>query len=259
MRGSLRVHLYQLLLAIVLLGGWEAGVRAGVLDGFFFPKPSDIGARIAQWAATEDFYTQVAITLIEAALAFVLGTLGGVVVGLWLGLSPLASRVLDPFLKVMNSIPKVILAPIFMLWFGLGLLSKVVLGLTLVFFVAFFNTYQGVLEVNPVVLSNARLLGASRASLLRHVYLPSASTWILSSLRVSVGFAMIGAVVGEYLGSAAGMGHMIAVAEGMFDAVGVFAGVAVLSFFVLLVDAAVSRIERPLLVWRPDRETTTRG
>jgi len=252
------VRLIQLVLALSLLGAWEFSVRVGWLDSFFFPLPSDIARQIAEWVVTADFYAQITVTLVEAALAFVIGTALGVVVGLWLALSSLAGQVLDPFLKVMNSIPKVILAPIFALWFGLGIVSKVALGLTLVFFVAFFNTYQGVLEVNPVVLSNARLLGASRYSLLRHVYLPSASTWIISSLRVSIGFAMIGAVVGEYLGSAAGMGHMIAVAESTFDATAVFAGVAVLSAFVLLVDALVSTVERRLLSWRPARETTVR-
>lgn len=256
---SRKAHLLQLLLAALILGGWEAGVRAGVLDDFFFPPPSDIAVQIGEWAVTADFYRQIAITLLEAMLSFLSGTLTGVAIGLWLGLSPLASAVLDPFLKVLNSIPKVILAPIFMLWFGLGIFSKVMLGLTLVFFVAFFNTYQGILEVNPVVLANARLLGASRLSLLRHVYLPSASTWILSSLRVSIGFAMVGAVVGEYLGSAAGVGHMIAAAQGVFDATGVFAGITVLSIFVLLVDAVVSRVERRLLVWRPARSGDQNG
>ena len=122
---------------------------------------------------------------------------------------PTASAVLDPFIKAMNSIPRVILAPIFTLWFGLGMASKVALGVTLVFFVAFFNTYQGIKEVDPVVLANARMLGASGSQLLRHVYLPSAASWIFSSLRTSIGFAVIGAVVGEYMGAAKGLGYLI--------------------------------------------------
>ena len=258
MRSRFSVLAVQAILAFLLVAGWEGAVRIGWLDSFFFPRPSDIAVQIAAWVVDPDFYTQIGVTLLEAMLAFLFGTALGVLIGLWLALAPFASRVLDPFLKVVNSIPKVILAPIFALWFGLGIVSKVALGLTLVFFVAFFNTYQGVLEVNPVVLSNARLLGASRLSLLRHVYLPSASTWIISSLRVSIGFAMIGAVVGEYLGSAAGMGHMIAAAQSTFDAVSVFAGVAVLSAFVLLVDALVSAVERRLLTWRPSQEPALR-
>jgi NitT/TauT family transport system permease protein len=253
MHETTRVRLWQAALAAVFLGGWEAGVRLGWIDPFFFPLPSDIFARIGEWLLTADFYNQVSITLSEAMLSFVFGTLLGVVFGLWLGLVDFAARVSEVFIKVMNAVPRVILAPIFALWFGLGMLSKVALGMTLVFFIAFFNTFQGVREVNPVVLDNARLLGAGPGKLLRHVYIPSASSWILSSLRVSIGFAMVGAVVGEYLGSAAGMGHMIAAAEGVFDATGVFAGITVLSMFVLLVDAVVNQIELRVLVWRPTR------
>ena len=162
--------------------------------------------------------------------------------------------VLDPYVKALNAIPRVVLAPIFTLWFGLGILSKVALGVTLVFFVAFFNTYQGVKEVSPVVLNNARLLGAKRGHLLRHIYLPAAASWIFSSLRTSIGFAVIGAVVGEYLGSAAGLGYLIAQAEGVFDTTGVFAGMVVLMAFVLVLDALVGALERRLLVWRPQAE-----
>jgi NitT/TauT family transport system permease protein len=162
--------------------------------------------------------------------------------------------VLDPYVKALNAIPRVVLAPIFTLWFGLGILSKVALGVTLVFFVAFFNTYQGVKEVSPVVLNNARLLGAKRGHLLRHIYLPAAASWIFSSLRTSIGFAVIGAVVGEYLGSAAGLGYLIAQAEGVFDTTGVFAGMVVLMVFVLVLDALVGALERQLLVWRPRAE-----
>lgn len=147
-----------------------------------------------------------------------------------------------------------VLAPIFTLWFGLGVLSKVALGITLVFFVAFFNTYQGVKEVSPAVLQNARLLGARHGHLLHHVYLPSAATWIFSSLRTSIGFAVIGAVVGEYLGSAAGLGYLIAQAEGVFDTTGVFAGMVVLMAFVLVLDALVAQVEKGLVRWRPKAE-----
>lgn len=137
------------------------------------------------------------------------------------------------------------------MWFGLGLTSKVALGATMVLFITFFNTYQGVREVNPVILANARLLKASRMSLLRHVYVPSATSWILSSLRASVGMAVMGAIVAEYLGSSAGLGHLIAQAEGVFDATGVFSGIVVLSAFVIALDRSVDALEGKLLVWRP--------
>ena len=152
--------------------------------------------------------------------------------------------------------PRVILAPIFAVWFGLGIWSKVALGVTLVFFIVFFNVYQGVKEVSPVVLANARMLGASRRQLLRTIYLPSAMCWVFSSLHISVGMAFVGAVVGEYLGSANGVGYLILQAEGTFDINTVFAGILVLTVFALLLDFLVTRIEARLLVWRPGAAET---
>jgi len=151
----------------------------------------------------------------------------------------------------MNAMPRVILAPIFAVWFGLGVLSKVALGVTLVFFIVFFNVFQGVKEVSPVVLANARMLGASRGQLLRHIYLPSATSWVFSSLHTSVGMAFVGAVVGEYLGSAKGIGYLILQAEGTFDINTVFAGIVVLTICALILDTLVTKIEARLLVWRP--------
>ena len=156
----------------------------------------------------------------------------------------------------MNAMPCVILAPIFMVWFGLGIWSKVALGVTLLFFIVFFNVYQGVKEVSPVVLNNARMLGANASQLLRHVYLPSATSWVFSSLHTSVGMAFVGAVVGEYLGSAKGVGYLIHRAEGSFDINTVFAGILVLTVFALLPDFAVTFAENKLLKWRPQQVET---
>ena len=154
-------------------------------------------------------------------------------------------------MKMINALPRVVLAPIFTLWFGLGIWSKVALGVTLVFFIVFFNVYQGVKEVSPTVLANARMLGMNERQLMRHVYWPSALSWMFSSLHTSVGFAVVGAVVGEYLGSAAGLGYLIQQAEGVFDVAGVFAGMFVLAAFVIVIDWLVTLVENRLLVWRP--------
>lgn len=246
-----KVRITQLVILVGVLGVWEGGARLGWIDPFFFPTPVSIMARLGEWFASGQIWIDLGITLLETALSFIFGIGGGIVLGLWLGLSPFAAAVMNPFIKVFNAIPRVLLAPIYVLWFGLGLSSKVALGLTLVFFVAFFNTLQGVREVNPVVLANARLLKASKMALLKHIYLPSAASWIISSLRVSVGLAVMGAVVAEYLGSSMGLGHMIAQAEGVMDATGVFAGLVLLSAFVVALDALVDRLEKRLLVWRP--------
>src|SRR6266568_7043618 len=179
--------------------------------------------------------------------------------GLWLALAPLASALADPYIKALNAMPRVILAPIFAVWFGLGITSKVALGVTLVFFIVFFNVYQGVKEVSPVVLANARMLGASQRQLLRHVYLPSATAWVFSSLHTSIGLAFVGAVVGEYLGSAKGVGYLIHQAEGFFDMNTVVAGIVLLTIFALVLDWAVGIAEKRLMVWQPRSGETERA
>ena len=198
-----------------------------------------------------DIYRHLGTTLLETLLAFGIGTALGLALGLWLALAPLASSILDPYIKAANSMPRVILAPIFSMWFGLGIWSKVALAVTLVFFVVFFNVYQGVKEVSPVVLANARMLGANQRQLLRTVYLPSATSWVFSSLHTSVGLAFVGAVVGEYLGSARGVGYLILQAEGTFDVNTVFAGIVVLTVCALMLDGLVGRIEGRLMTWQP--------
>jgi NitT/TauT family transport system permease protein len=219
---------------------------------FFFGEPLVIFARVWRWFVTgADIYQHLWVTLLETVLAFGLGTLMGMGCGLWLALSPMAAAIADPYIKALNSMPRVILAPIFTVWFGLGIASKVALGVTLVFFIVFFNVYQGVKEVSPVVLANARMLGASPRQLLRHVYLPSATSWVFSSLHTSVGLAFVGAVVGEYLGSSRGVGYLILQAAGAFDINTVMAGILVLTGFALVLDAAVGGIARRLMKWQP--------
>ena len=257
---------------------WQVGVLVAVLGlwqllssnqqyAFFLGEPVKVAGRVWSWfmpfgfgesmlfpeglPGRADIYGHLGITLLETVLAFVIGTVLGLVFGLWLALAPTASAILDPYIKAANSMPRVILAPIFSLWFGLGLWSKVALAVTLVFFIVFFNVYQGVKEVSPVVLANARMLGASQKQLLRTVYLPSATSWVFSSLHTSVGLAFVGAVVGEYLGSARGVGYLILQAEGTFDVNTVFAGIVVLTAFALVLDGLVGRIEKHLMKWQP--------
>ncbi len=245
------ITIWRILLAALMLAAWHIGAETGVLSPLFFGHPVKIFAVIGDWFVTGEIWRHLAITITETLLAFAAGTPSGVGAGLWLGLSPRTRAVLDPFIKAANAMPRVILAPIFAMWFGLGIASKVALGFTLVFFIVFFNVLQGVREVPPVVLNSARMLGASKRQLLRHVYLPAALSWVFSSLHVSVGMAFVGAVVAEYLGSAAGVGYLILQAEGMFDVDTVFAGIIVLTGCALVLDGAVSLAETRLLVWQP--------
>jgi NitT/TauT family transport system permease protein len=258
--GNLRI--WQVGVLVVLFVLWHVLTKPGLMPpflfdndsqaAFFFGEPLKIFGRIGAWFFTNaDIYQHLWVTLLETLLAFAIGTALGLAFGLWLALSPLAGRIADPYIKALNSMPRVILAPIFAVWFGLGIASKVALGVTLVFFIVFFNVYQGDKEVSPVVLANARMLGASQRQLLRHVYLPSATSWVFSSLHTSVGLAFVGAVVGEYLGSSRGVGYLILQAEGAFDINTVMAGILVLTAFALLLDAAVGTIERRLMKWQP--------
>ncbi|WP_199259130.1 ABC transporter permease [Paracoccus binzhouensis] len=247
----------QVLVAVIAVLLWWVITQTAILGDparirFFFSTPADVFRQILAWFESGEIWRHLWITLVEAALAFVIGAVAAMIAGFWLARRPKLAAVFDPYVKAANALPRVVLAPIFTLWFGLGIWSKVALGFTLVFFIVFFNVYQGVKEVNRTVLQNARMLGMSERQLLRHVYLPSALSWVFSSLHVSIGFAVVGAVVGEYLGSAAGLGYLIAQAEGMFDIAGVFAGMFVLSAFVLLIDWGVTLVERKLLVWQPD-------
>ncbi|WP_024520312.1 ABC transporter permease [Bradyrhizobium sp. Tv2a-2] len=246
----------QLLVAVVVLVLWQLFATVPVfgkiiLPPFFFSNPVDVFAQIVKWFASGVIWKHLAITLWESILAFVIGSAGGVLVGFWFARQPTVAAVFDPYVKMTNALPRVVLAPIFTLWLGLGIWSKVALGVTLVFFIVFFNVYQGVKEVSLTVLNNGRMLGMSERQLMRHVYWPSALSWMFSSLHTSVGFAVVGAVVGEYLGSAAGLGYLIQQAEGVFDVAGVFAGMFVLSVFVILIDIGVTLVERRLLVWHP--------
>jgi NitT/TauT family transport system permease protein len=248
---TLRIFVYRVLLLVGLFLLWHVLTATEILPRFFFGTPLVVLENMAGWFASGKIYKHLAITLIETVLAFGGGTVLGLVIGLWLALSPGPSSLLEPYIKGANAMPRVILAPIFSVWFGLGILSKVALGITLVFFIVFFNVYEGVKEVSPVVLANARMLGATRRQLLRHVYLPSATSWVFSSLHTSVGMAFVGAVVGEYLGSSAGVGYLILQAEGAFDINTVFAGILVLTAFALLLDWIVTVLERRFLRWRP--------
>lgn len=222
-----------------------------LLPPFFFSNPVEVASQVIAWFASGVIWKHLWVTLAESILAFVLGSIGGVLIGFWFARQPRVAAVFDPYVKMVNALPRVVLAPIFTLWLGLGIWSKVALGVTLVFFIVFFNVYQGIKEVSPTVLANARMLGMNERQLMRHVYWPSALSWMFSSLHTSVGFAVVGAVVGEYLGAAAGLGYLIQQAEGVFDVAGVFAGMFVLAAFVIVIDTLVTLVERRLLVWRP--------
>lgn len=259
-----RIKLFalQVLVLLAVLAVWHVVTVYPLLGEtrtiqFFFSTPAQVLTRTWNQLTGSEIYYHLGITLTETVLAFVIGSAAGIFFGFAFARNDLLAAVFDPYIKAANALPRVVLAPIFALWFGLGIWSKVALGFTLVFFIVFFNVYQGVREVSPTVLANARMLGMNGRQLFRHVYWPSALTWMFSSLHTSVGFALVGAVVGEYLGSSAGLGYKIHEAESVFDVTGVFAGMLILAIFVIAIDSIVTLVEKRLLVWRPGQSATT--
>jgi NitT/TauT family transport system permease protein len=249
------INLVRALLLVGVLGLWEALSRAKVIDPFNFSMPSQIWDQISTWVmhgtALGSLGEQIWYTLYEALLGWVLGVVTGVVLGIALGRITLLADVLGPYIKVLNSIPRIVLAPIFVIWFGLGPASKVASAVVLVFFPVFFNAFQGAREVDRNLVSNARILGASDRRVTLQVVIPSATSWIFTSLHVSFGFALIGAIVGEYIGATKGIGLLVAQSQGTFNAAGVYAAMVILAVVALLAEGLLTFAESRIFRWKP--------
>src|SRR5690606_21563960 len=250
------LRFWQVALLVLVLVVWHvASLDRNI--AFFFGQPLEVAKVIWKWFVTDaNIYHHLGITLTETLLAFVIGTVFGLIFGLWLGLSPGASALLDPYITAAHSMPRLYLPPASGSWSGLAIGCTVARAVPLLFFIVFFSVYQGAREVTTTLLDNARMLGANPKQLLRHVYVPSATSWVFASLHTSVGLAFVGAVVGEYLGSASGVGYLILQAEGTLDVNTVFAGIVVLTLFALVLDAMVSVVEDRMLAWQPKAGVT---
>ncbi len=238
-----------------LLGAWQLGVHGGAIDPFFWGDPVGVWQQLLEWATVGtpqgSLGDQIIVTLEEAVLGFIIGSILGIVCGIALGRVRILSELFAPFLKAANSIPRIILGSIFTVAFGFGIQSKVMLAVVLVFFGVFFNAFQGTREVDRNLIANARLLGASRWRVTRDVVLPSAFTWILASLHISFGFALIGALVGEILGANKGLGLLIRSSQNNFNMDGVLAGMVIVAVIALSAEGLITALENRLLSWRP--------
>ena len=243
----------QALLAVALAAVWQAA-SGTLVDDFFVSNPAAIARRLWKWAADGSLLVHTWATLYATAAGFLIGVLIGLVLGLWLGLSPFLSRLLDPFLSALNALPKVALAPLLVLWFGIGIESKIALAAVIVLFLVFLNTYAGVREVDQDLLDAVRLMKASRRQVLTKVIIPSSASWVFASLKISVPYALIGAVLGEMIASNRGLGYLVQFSGAQFDTAGVFASLAVIAVVAALlnlaVDLAQSRIERWRIIGR---------
>ena len=262
----LLVNGLRIAFAVVVLGFWEIGTTIDAnhheglwIDPFFYGRPSGIASQLWTWITTGTaqgpLWLQVATTLEEAFLGFLIGVVLGVIFGVALGRVRLLSDVFAPYIKALNAMPRVVLGSIFIITIGYNIWSKVALAVVLVFFVVFFNAFQGVREVDRVLIANARILGASERQLSTHVIFPSALSWILASLHTSFGFALVGAVVGEYLGAIHGIGLVISTAQATFNPNGVFAAMFILAVVALTAEVVLTWLENRLIRWRPNAIT----
>ncbi|CDM60699.1 MULTISPECIES: ABC transporter permease [Rhizobium] len=251
------VLFWQIAILVATLGLWELSSAMVWIDPFFYASPSAIAARLYDWAlngTTEgSLWYNLWVTMQEALIGFFAGSIAGVFVGVGLGRNRFLSDIFSVYIKAINSIPRVVLAPIFIMIMGLGLPSKVALAFIMVFFVVFANAFQGVREADRNMIANARILGASNWQVTRSVIVPSAMSWIFASLHVSFGFAIIGAIVGEFVGARFGIGQLISIAKGTFDAAGMFAAIILVMIFTLVAEAIMTVIENRLAKWRPQQ------
>jgi len=240
---------------VLLFGSWQLLTTRKIVDPFFWGQPSGIVRQLIDWfrhgTAYGSIWLQIWVTMKEALLGFAFGVGSGIVFGVLLGQVRFLSDVLSPYIKAANALPRIVLGSIFVVWLGLGTPSKVLLAAVLVFFVVFFNAFQGVREVDEHLIANVRVLGASRWQVVRNVVIPSALTWIIASLHVAFGFAIIGAIVGEFLGAQQGLGLVISTAQNNFDPDGVFAAMLLIAVIALTAEWLIGLLERRLLAWRP--------
>jgi NitT/TauT family transport system permease protein len=254
-RRTTLVIVLRTLILVVAVTLWEVLARTQVIDPFFFAMPSTIVQQLWVWimqgTSQGPLLGEIWVTLEETVLGFLIGAALGVICGILLGRNAFLADVFGLYIRIANSIPRIVLGSIFVIALGLGMASKVALAVVMVFFVVFGSAFQGVREADRALIINARILGASPFQVTSSVIVPAAMSWILSSLHVSFGFALVGAVVGEFLGSRHGLGLLISTEQGLFSPAGVFAAMIVLAIVALGADYSITWLENRLLKWRP--------
>lgn len=239
----------RIVVGILLIGFWEFS-SGRLVDKLFISSPSAVSQRLWKWLLDGSLWTHLSITLYATALGFIIGSLVGFVMGLVFGRYQTVADIFDPYITALYSIPKIALAPLFIIWFGIGIESKVAVSASIVFFVVFLNTYAGVRDVNPIFIHATRIMGGGETDVLRHVMIPSAASWVITGLKVSVPYALVGTVIGEFMSANRGIGFIIAQATGLFDTTSVFAGLVVLGIVGALINVGLRHVEQWLLRWK---------
>jgi NitT/TauT family transport system permease protein len=247
----LKLNALRLAVVVIFFAIWEYVSYRGIVAELFISRPSVFFVRLASMIVDPSTYYDMYVTLAQAIIGWTLGAVAGLILGYALGVNKLLDEVFRPLAEVANAIPKIVLAPLFIMWFGLGMASKVAFGFSLVVFIVFFNVYAGVKSVDPDLVKKARVLGASTWQINRYVLIPSIMSWFISSLRISFAFALAASIVGEFVASARGIGSAINKAAAIFDTAYVFAALVLISAAVFGISMLLARAESWLLRWRP--------
>ena len=248
-RRKVLVLVSQLGFGVVFLSFWQ-WASGRLIDPFFVSSPSLVFGKLYTWTINGELVYHLSITLYATAIGFLIGSVVGFIVGLIFGKFAFVAEVMDPYITALYSIPKLALAPLFIIWFGIGIESKIAVSASIVFFVVFLNTYSGVREVNPLYIHATQIMGASQWAVMRTVIIPSATAWVITGLKVSVPYALVGTVIGEFMSSNRGIGFIISQATGLFDTNSVFTGIIVLAIVGAIINSLLKMIEGRLLRWR---------
>ncbi|HKC97710.1 MAG TPA: ABC transporter permease [Methylomirabilota bacterium] len=239
----------QLAALAIFVAAWETAGRAGLLNPIYAPSPGQIGAALVDLFGSGRIWTHLEATFTAALLGLALGIVAGIVLGVFGALIPLVAELLEPVMTLLNAIPRVILAPLFVIWLGIGIASKVALAFILVAVLIFFTVFTGIRQVDRRLVERVVTLGGGRWALVRHVYLPSVAAWVLGGLKVAVGFAFTGAVVGEFVAASRGLGYLLSFAQSTFNSALMMAIVLLIMVVVLVIFALAGRLEKYLLRW----------
>jgi NitT/TauT family transport system permease protein len=239
----------QLVAFCLVLAIWEAAGRAGMLNPLYLPTPSRIGAALIELFADGRIWPHLEATFTAALGGLALGIVVGVVLGVAAALVRTIAELLEPVMTLLNAVPRVILAPLFVIWLGIGLASKIALSFILVAVLIFFTVFTGIRQVDRRMVERVITLGGDRWALVRHVYLPSVTAWVLSNLKIAVGFAFTGALVGEFVAATHGLGYLLSFAQSTYNAALMFALIVLILAVVLLIFALAGRLEKHLLRW----------
>ena len=240
----------QVVALLMLLALWEAAGRASMLNPLYLPSPSQIGAALVELFSDGRIWPHLEATFTAALGGLVLGIAVGAVLGVAAALVQLVAELLEPVMTLLNAVPRVILAPLFVIWLGIGLASKIALSFILVAVLIFFTVFTGIRQVDRRMVERVITLGGDRWALVRHVYLPSVTAWILSNLKIAVGFAFTGALVGEFVAATHGLGYLLSFAQSTYNAALMFALIVLILAVVLLIFGIAGRLEKYLLRWQ---------